>query len=132
MKSARLRVLIADKQPFTVVGLRCLMGELGHIVVASVHTAREAVAAAARYQPDLLLLDVELDGEVDGIAAAQEAHERFGVRSVFFSGSSDPLTRSRAELANPIVFLDKSSSRSEVASVIRTIASLLNPPGERA
>src|SRR5260370_1612677 len=52
-------------------------------------------------------MDVRLAGTRDGIEAAAEILERFGIRSIFVSAFSDPTTRARADRANPIARLAK-------------------------
>jgi DNA-binding NarL/FixJ family response regulator len=122
MASPRLRVLIVDDHPIIGAGLACLFDELGHEIVAIVETGEEAIRRAERHRPDLVLMDVRLEGEIDGIEAASQIRKRLGTRSIFFSGYSDPETIERATMAEPIAFLDKTSSQADLARVISAAA----------
>jgi two-component system, response regulator PdtaR len=128
MGSAQLQVLVVENHELLAVGLELLLRQLGHKPVEVVGTGEEAIAAAERHRPDLILMDVGLDGEMDGIEAAQEIRTRFGIRSLFFTGMSDAETRMRAAVAEPIAFLDKTSSKAELARII----DIFNGEGSRS
>jgi DNA-binding NarL/FixJ family response regulator len=123
MASARLQVLIVENHPIMAAGLEKLLCDLGHDVMATVPTGEEAVKLAAHYRPDFVLMDVILDGEMDGIEAAQEIRNAFGTRSIFFTGTCDGFTRWRASLVEPLAFVDKTSTPSELASAIEAVQS---------
>jgi two-component system, response regulator PdtaR len=116
--SPNLRVLIVENHQILAVGLELLLADLGHTVVGVIDTGEEAIVAAEQHQPDLVLMDVGLDGDIDGVQAAQEIRKRFGLRSIFYTGISDPDTRARAAAADPIAFLDKTSSKADLAGAI--------------
>lgn len=65
-------MLIADGDDFRVSRLSRLLTDNSYKVVASVRTGEEAVTGSQWLRPDLILLGLELDGEIDGIAAAEE------------------------------------------------------------
>jgi two-component system, response regulator PdtaR len=121
MGAPRLRILIVDDHQIIRAGLECLVEELGHEIVGVANTREEAVSSADQHKPDLILMDVQLEGESDGIEAATEIRKRLGIRSIFFSGYSDPDTRERANMADPIAFLDKTSSQADLARVINAV-----------
>jgi CheY-like chemotaxis protein len=104
--------------------LQHLLTELGHHTVEVVGTGVEAIEAAARWRPDLSIIDVPLDGLINGIEAAQQIRELFGTRALFFSSQSDALTLRMAQAADPFAFVDKTTKRAELARVIQAIASM--------
>jgi DNA-binding NarL/FixJ family response regulator len=113
------RILIAEAHPIVVLGLADLLHTLGYVLVGSVVSGQEALLAAAEHQPDLMLMDVDLRGDMDGITAALEIHNRLGIRSVFLAGHVDEMMRARAAEAAPAV-LDKTASMSIIADALRT------------
>jgi two-component system, response regulator PdtaR len=123
--SPDLRVLIVENHQILAVGLELLLADLGHTVVGVIDTGEEAIVAAEQHQPDLVLMDVGLDGDIDGVQAAQEIRKRFGLRSIFYTGISNSDTRTRAALADPIAFLDKTSSKADLARVINAFGAEL-------
>jgi PAS domain S-box-containing protein len=78
---------------------------LGHQVVATVGTAEEAVEQAAG--ADLVLMDIHIDGQRDGIAAAQEVRARHHVPVVFLTAHADRATLERAKAAGPYGYVVK-------------------------
>ncbi|WP_445599822.1 response regulator [Azospirillum sp. A39] len=65
------RVLIIEDEPLIVLDLTAILKELGCEVCAVAGTAGEAVEAAARHEPDLILADIRLPGPKDGIEAVK-------------------------------------------------------------
>jgi len=114
------RILIAEAHPIVVLGLADLLHTLGYVLVGSVVSGQEALLAAAEHQPDLMLMDVDLRGDMDGITAALEIHNRLGIRSVFLADHVDEMMRARAAGAAPVAVLDKTASMSIIADALRT------------
>jgi DNA-binding NarL/FixJ family response regulator len=114
-----LRILIAEAHPIVGLGLADLLHTLGYVRVGSVVSGAEALLAAAEHQPDLMLMDVDLKGEMDGIAAAVEIHNRLGIRCVFLAEHIDVTMRTRATEAGPVAILDKTSPMSVIADALR-------------
>ncbi|QQP91406.1 response regulator [Skermanella sp. TT6] len=92
--------------------------ELGHDVVDVVDTGPAAVQAAVRLRPDLVLMDIRLARGTDGIAAALEIRGGLGIRSIFMSAQTDPLTRQRADVAQPFGYLVKPFAMDQVADAL--------------
>src|SRR3954466_4982548 len=114
------RVLIAEAHPIVAVGLADILQTLGYVLVGSLISGQDALLAAAEHQPDLLLLDVNLRGDMDGITAAVKIHNRLGIRSVFLADHVDEMMRARAAEAAPVAVVDKTSSMSIIADALRT------------
>jgi len=114
-----LRILIAEAHPIVGLGLADLLHTLGYVLVGSVVSGAEALLAAAEHQPDLVLMDVDLRGDMDGITAAVEIRNRLGIRSVFLADHVDEIMQARAVAAAPVAVLDKTSSMSVIADALR-------------
>ena len=67
---------------------------------------------------DLVLMDVRLIGDRDGIEAATEIWQRFGIRSLFVSANLDAAARAKASAANPVGFLEKPFTPSGLLAAI--------------
>jgi len=104
-----------------VLGLADLLKTLGYMLVGSVASGPEAILAAGEHQPDLMLVDVDLKGEMDGIAAAVEIHNRLGIRSIVLAEQCDRTVRARAAEADPLAVLDKTSPMSAIADALRAV-----------
>jgi CheY-like chemotaxis protein len=102
-----LRVLIVEDEFFISLDMQNMLQALGHTVVGTAVSAHEAVRIAQHEQPDVALVDIRLVGTRDGIDAAVEIFNRFGVPSLFVTANTDPLTRARAHNVQSLGFLEK-------------------------
>src|SRR3954470_2914631 len=118
-RSPPLRILIAEAHPIVVLGLADLLRTLGYVLVGSAVSGEEALRAAAEHQPDVMLMDVDLRGDMDGITAAVEIYNRLGIRSVFLADHVDEIMQARAAKAAPVAVLDKTSPMSVIADALR-------------
>ena len=83
----------------------------GHQVVGFAGTAERAVALADELHPDLVLMEIRLRGERDGVDAAIEIRHRFDIPSLIISAFSDAQTRERAGPARVLGFISKPFDR---------------------
>jgi CheY-like chemotaxis protein len=113
-----LRIVVVEDDVFIRLDLATQLRGAGHAVVGTADTALEAVRAADRERPDLVLMDVRLLGERDGIEAATEIWERFGIRSLFVSANLDAAARAKAQAANPVGFLEKPFTPSSLLAAV--------------
>jgi DNA-binding NarL/FixJ family response regulator len=101
------RIVIVEDDMFIRLDLMTHLGVAGHSVVGTAVSAGEGVDVVKRERPDLVLMDVRLIGPRDGIEAAIEIWEKFGIRSLFVSANLDAAARAKAAPANPAGFLEK-------------------------
>jgi CheY-like chemotaxis protein len=112
------RVLIVEDNYFVAHQCESALVEAGYIIVDIVETAEQAVQAAMDRQPELVLMDIYLPGKRDGVDAAVEIFQRFGIRSIFASALADAAVKARAESAQPLAWLAKPfNDRKLVATV---------------
>ena len=101
------RVLVVEDEFFLAVQIEEWLLDNGLEVVDVVHTADEAIAVADNERPDLVIMDIRLASETDGITAALEILERTGIRCIFATAYADAATRERGEKARPFGWLRK-------------------------
>jgi CheY-like chemotaxis protein len=82
------RALIVDDEPLIAMDLAAMLGRLGVEPFALATNPREAVERAASLQPDLVLMDVYLDGS-QGIKAAKWLHHACEIPVLFVTGHDD-------------------------------------------
>lgn len=117
--ASRGRVLIVEDEFFVAMDAEYNLTAAGFTVIGIAATADAAVNLAETHTPDVVLMDIRLVGARDGIEAAAEIRDRFGVPSVFATAHSDPATRKRAEVAAaPLGWLSKPYSRAEVIAAL--------------
>jgi DNA-binding NarL/FixJ family response regulator len=115
-----LRVVVVEDEPFVRLDIELALQNAGHHVVGAADNADRAVELAGLQRPDVMIMDVRLQGMRDGIDAAIEIWQRFGIRSVFASATLDASLRARAAAANPIGFVDKPFMSSTLVAALPT------------
>jgi DNA-binding NtrC family response regulator len=104
---SKSRILIVDDELIVREDLRDVLEGLGYEVAGTAIAGREAVAKALNLRPDLVLMDVKLKDDMDGIEAARSIRERFAVPIVFLTAFADEDTIARATAARPYGYLTK-------------------------
>lgn len=112
------RALIVEDEALIAEELRERLSRIGFTVIGAVDNADEGIAIAARERPDLVLMDIRLKGEKDGIRAAEEILEQVDASIVYLTAHSDPLTVDRASHTDHDGFSLKPFHRRELQSTI--------------
>jgi CheY-like chemotaxis protein len=100
------------------------LGELGYSVPATVATGNGAIEAAGRLRPNLVLMDIKLKGEMDGVAAAKVIRDRFDIPVLYVTSQSSDATQTRAAGSRPQGFLVKPfTDRNLSAAIERSLDS---------
>lgn len=101
------RVLIVEDEMISAKSLEKRLKFLGYVVVGSEVSGEGAFDRAIETRPDLILMDVVLKGEMDGIDAATRIRQVFDVPVVYLTASSDDKTLKRALATTPFGYLLK-------------------------
>ncbi len=83
---AAARILIVEDEGIIAFCLEDTLTELGYDVVGTVPSGEEALQEASEKLPDLVLMDVQLMGDMDGIEAGVQIYARFGIPVVYMTG----------------------------------------------
>jgi len=111
----RLRVLVVEDETLVGMGLQDQLARLGHDVVAQAASAAEALERFRQLQPDLVLLDVRLNGG-DGIELASQCLKLRRVPMIVISAFSDPELIRRAAEAGVHGYLVKPVEQGQLAA----------------
>jgi DNA-binding response OmpR family regulator len=116
--SRKPRALIVEDEILIAEELRDRLARLGFSVIAAVDSAEEGIAIATRERPDLVLMDIRLKGEKDGVQAADEIQGQVDVPVVYLTAHSDRLTVDRAKRTHYDGFILKPFRAQELQSTI--------------
>ena len=97
-------ILIVEDEPVLALDLQARLTNLGYTVAGKASTGAAAIAAAGLNKPDLILMDIQLPGGMDGIAAAREIRCNWDVPVLFLTAFGDEKTLQRAQVAEPYGF----------------------------
>lgn len=115
---AKARIMVVEDEAITVKDLQMTLQELGYEVPAVASTEKEAVQKAEEHKPDLVLMDIALDGEMDGIKAADQIRKRFDIPVVYLTAHADERTLESAKVTEPFGYIVKPFNDKELLSNI--------------
>ena len=100
-------VLIGDDEAMIAELWSAYVESMGLEVCGFAAAADEAVALAQKHRPAVVLMDVRLIGQKDGVDAALAIHSSVGSKVIFITGSNEPATMDRIRLDHPAAVLIK-------------------------
>ncbi len=101
------QILVVEDERITAEDIKSALESAGYVVPALVSSGEEAVRKAGELQPDLILMDIQLDGNMDGIEAAGQIRERFGIPVIYLTAYSNTGIVQRAKVTEPSGYLLK-------------------------
>lgn len=116
------RILIVEDEAVTSVMLEKTLKELGYEVVGSAFDGAEALSLARDKKPDIVLMDIRIQGEMDGIETAKRIYQQLGIPIIYLTAHSDDDTIRRAVQSGPFGYLIKPFKERELYSNIEMVA----------
>ena len=115
---APARILIVEDELIVARDIRMQLADLGFEAVGHATRGEQAVSMAESLRPDLVLMDVQLAGVIDGISAAEQIRSRLLLPVVFLTAFGGDDTLDRAKQSDPFGYILKPFSERELRSVI--------------
>ena len=103
----RAKVLVVEDEIVVAKAIELALQRHGYDVPATVSSGLEAIQKAAEIQPDLVLMDIVLKGDMDGIVAAEQIRDRFNIPIVYLTAYTDSDTVQRAKITEPFGYITK-------------------------
>jgi CheY-like chemotaxis protein len=117
-----MRIFIAEDEVVFQMFMKRLLSKLGHTVVGFSTSADDAIEQITALLPDLVIMDINLCGSVDGIEAAEILNEKCAVPVLFLTGYDNDEIRQRAMMTNPSGYLTKPFSLETMENLLNKIA----------
>ena len=115
---ARNKILIVEDDAILAMHLQDILNRQGYDVLETISTGERVFQAVADFQPDLVLMDIELAGEMNGITAAEQLAAVTDVPVVFLTGYSQDVLVQQAKIAAPYGYLVKPVPDRELIATI--------------
>ncbi len=113
----KARVLVVEDESVVAMDIRQRLSQLDYEVVGVANRGELAVELTERLKPDLVLMDIRLQGDVDGVDAAEQIRQRLFVPVVYLTAHADEATLQRAKVTEPFGYILKPFEDRELHTV---------------
>ncbi|BAY27886.1 multi-sensor signal transduction histidine kinase [Calothrix sp. NIES-2100] len=101
------RILVVEDEVIVARTIASQLNQLGYVVTGIASSGKVAIAKALETKPEIVLMDIILKGEIDGITAASYIHEQLDIPVIFLTAYSDNQTLERAKITQPFGYIVK-------------------------
>ncbi len=112
------KIVVVEDEGIVAADLQDRLQALGYVVPITISSAEEAVVKIPQISPDLVLMDIVLKGQMDGIQAADILRREYDFPVVFLTSHSDQNTLNRARVTEPFGYIVKPFEERELHATI--------------
>jgi len=112
------RIMIVEDERIVAKDLQFRLQGLGYQVVAMASEGNDAIAKVKATQPNLVLMDIRIEGDMDGIQTAEVVHAELDIPVIFLTAYADQATLARAKITEPFGYILKPFEERELQSTI--------------
>ena len=106
-KTQGLRILVIEDDAVISLLIEADLGEAGYNVVDVVHNASKALASIQKHKPNLVIIDIDLGGDIDGIDIGLKLNTDYSIPFIYLTAFSDRSTLDRAKKTEPCGYIVK-------------------------
>jgi len=117
----KIKILIIEDDALIAQVLKMELEFENFEVISFVAKGEEAIIEAQKTKPDLLLMDIKLLGDIDGIETAKKINENKKIPLIFITGYSESKVSERIKCLNPIAYLEKPIVIENLIKLIKSI-----------
>lgn len=110
----KIQILVVEDESIVAKNIQNMLNNLGYDVSGIASSGRAAIKKAGEMQPDLILMDIKLNGDMDGVEAAEKIHDRFYIPVVYLTAYADEETLQRAKITEPFGYILKPFEEKEL------------------
>jgi len=118
LKRRKFRILLVEDENIVAMDIKNMLMELGYLVCGPVSSGPEAIKSVKEKNPGLVLMDIRLKGEMDGIEASKRIHKIINIPIIYMTSYTDDQTFNRAKKTNPQGYLIKPLEKFEIKNII--------------
>lgn len=116
----KVRILIVEDEMIPALDLQRILERMGYEIPQIATTGEEAVKLAGTEHPEVVLMDISIDGGLDGIQAAEKIRLSFGMPVIFMTGYSDEDMIEKAKTVKPWTILSKPLDIAKLKTAIKS------------
>ena len=103
----KAKILIVEDEQITAMDVADILVSIGHEVTDTIATGEGAIGSVKKNKPDIILMDINLKGKMNGIEAAEHIRSQYRIPVVFLTAYYDETTIERAKKTEPCAYLTK-------------------------
>ena len=107
LMESKKRILIAEDESVIAIDIARTLERLSYKVIGYSRTGVDVILKAGQLNPDLILMDIMLEGEVTGIDAAEKIMNLYNIPVIYLTAYADPATLEKAKLTEPFGYILK-------------------------
>ncbi|MHB8102473.1 MAG: response regulator [Methanosarcina sp.] len=112
------RILIVEDEHIVAMGIKRMLKSLGYTVTGVASSGEDAISKAESTFPDIVLMDIMLKGDMDGVEATREIKARLDIPVVYLTAYSDNNILERAKITEPFGYIIKPFDEKDLYSSI--------------
>ena len=112
------KILIVEDEFIIAEKLSADLSDIGYKITAIVSSGEEALRSVAANPPDLIIMDIHIEGELDGIETTQRIHDEMVIPVMYLTGLTDQKIFQKARKTRPIGYLSKPYNRQDIYHAI--------------
>jgi len=113
-----ITIMLVEDEIIVAADVKNRLESMGYEVLGIFDTGEEAIQRAGELRPKLILMDIVLKGEMDGIDAAQKIRELYDIPIIYLTAYSDEKTLQRAKVTEPFGYVLKPFEDREIQSAM--------------
>lgn len=116
-----MKILIVEDERLLAFGLKKFLENLGHEITEILGEGEAVSESIEKEMPDAVLMDIRLEGKIDGIHAVEAMKSKWNIPVVYMTAHTDEETVSRARKTNPHSFLEKPIDDFKLKEVLKSL-----------
>lgn len=128
----QIDIMIVEDDMIIAADISMQITKLGYHVCAIMPRGEDALLQIDHQKPDVILMDIGLKGDIDGVETAAEILNKYEIPVIFLTANSDPQTFNRAKATRPFAFITKPFEAIDLERSLELVISRLDKNGEEA
>lgn len=117
-ESNLIKILVVEDESIVALDIERGLKRIGYDIAGVADNGCDAIRLVTEKSPQLVLMDIQLKGDIDGIETAQKIHSQFNIPVIFLTAYADEPTLQRAKLTEPFGYLLKPFEETELRTAI--------------
>lgn len=122
------KILIVDDEVLIAEHLKDILRDLGFVNLSLAHSKSDAIQKIESFKPDLVLLDIRMEEELEGISIAEQINKRFNIPFIFISAHSDASIIRKAVATSPAGYITKPYKKMDIYAAINLVLQAIKNP----